>query len=197
MLPIYNINIDLTDQETGMYTVSLVDLPAVECNFLTFDKESPIALKFDSDKHIITGVALRADYPIYRNNRLGEHYVVFTKETIRNCVEKFSKLGFNNFVNIDHNENNYVDNITMIESFIIDKERGICPIEFSNIEDGSWIVSYKVNDLNLWDKIKSGEVKGFSIEGIFNYSDPVATEMKKTEQSTISIDELIEELISE
>lgn len=188
MLPTYKINIDPMDEETGCFTISMVEFPAVEIDFLKFDKEEPIKLHLNSDKHIVTGVALRADYPIYRNNsRIGEHYVVFTKQIIQQIIEKYSKYGFNNLVNIEHDENRYVDNVIMLESYIIDKERGLCPTEFSNIEDGSWIVSFKVNDVNLWDKIQSGEVKGFSIEGMFRY-ESVETQLSKTNDSTISIE---------
>lgn len=184
-IPTYNINIDLLDEETGCYTVSLVEFPAVEVDFLKFEKETPIELKFNDDKHIITGVALRADYPIYRNSpERGEYYVVFTKEIIRDIVEKYSKHGFNNLVNIEHNENNYVNNVIMIESYIIDRERGVNPIAFEKVEDGSWITSFKVNDLNVWNKIKNGEVKGFSVEGFFKL-----IENPKTDDSTISLEE--------
>jgi hypothetical protein len=184
-IPTYNINIDLLDEETGCYTVSLVEFPAVEVDFLKFEKETPVELKFNDDKHIITGVALRADYPIYRNSpERGEYYVVFTKEIIRDIVEKYSKHGFNNLVNIEHNENNYVNNVIMIESYIIDRERGVNPIAFEKVEDGSWITSFKVNDLNVWSKIKNGEVKGFSVEGFFKL-----IENPKTDDSTISLEE--------
>lgn len=202
-LPIYNINIDLLDNETGVYTVSLVNQPAVEVDFLKFEKETPIALKFNDEKHIITGVSLRADYPIYRNSPdRGEYYVVFTKDIIRTIVEKYSKLGFNNFVNIEHNENNYVDNITMIESYIIDREKGINPFAFEKVEDGSWITSFKVNDLNVWEKIKSGEVNGFSVEGFFKLIENQSfSEQRKTDEDTISLektfDEFVNELLSE
>lgn len=199
MLPIYNIKIDLTDNETGCYTVSLVEHPAVEVDFLKFDKDEPIQLQFNDEKHIITGIALRADYPIYRNSaNYGEHYVVFTKETIRHIVEKYSKYGFNNFVNIEHNENNYVDNIIMLESYIVDKERGINPIEF-DASDGSWIVSYKVNDITLWDKIKNGDVKGFSVEGLFRYSEPENADFhaEKPSADTISLEETFDDFVNE
>ena len=57
----------------------------------------------------------------------------------------------------------------MIESYIIDKERGICPIEFSDIEDGSWYVSFHIEDEMLWKEIKDGkELKAFSVQGLFN-----------------------------
>ena len=200
MLPIYNIKIDLTDNETGVYTVSLVESPAVEVDFLAFSKEEPIQLQFNDEKHIITGVALRADHPIYRNNeKYNSHYVVFNKETIRQIVEKYSKFGFNNLVNIEHDQNHYVDNIIMLESYIVDKERGLNPIEF-DVSDGSWIVSYKVNDITLWDKIKNGEVKGFSVEGLFRYSEPESVDFhaEKPADNTISLetfDDFINELL--
>lgn len=197
MLPIYNIQIDLMDNETGCYTISMVESPAVEVDFLAFNKDYPVQLQLNSDKHIVTGIALRADYPIYRNNRYGEHYVVFTKDTIKQIIEKYSKYGFNNLVNIEHNENNYVNDVVMIESYIIDKANGINPSTFSEIEDGSWVVTFKVNNLNLWDKIKSGEVKGFSIEGMFKYNEPIETEMEKIDIDTISLDQWIEELVSD
>lgn len=187
--PLYKIDIDLTDEETGVYTVSLVEFPAMETNFLKFSNETPIELKFNDEKHIITGCVIRCGFPVYRNTReYGEHYVVFEKDTVMKIVEKFSKYGFNNFVNIEHNKNNYASNITMLESYIIDKERGICPHEFESIEDGSWIVSYKVNDLNLWDKIKSGEVLGFSLEGFFKYVNKLEME-KIPQESTISLED--------
>lgn len=196
MLPIYNIKIDLTDNETGVYTVSLVESPAVEVDFLAFEKETPIQLKLNDDKHIITGVSLRADYPIYRESvERGGYYVVFTKETIQQIVEKYSKFGFNNLVNIEHNENNYVDNIIMIESYIIDREKGIDPSAFSNVEDGSWITSFKVNDLNIWNKIKNGEVKGFSVEGFFKLVE--GQMFKKTNEDTISLEETFDDFVNE
>lgn len=198
MLPIYNIQIDLLDEETGCYTISMVESPAVEVDFLAFEKDNPIQLQLNSDKHIVTGIALRADYPIYRNSRqYGEHYVTFTKDTIKQIIEKYSKYGFNNLVNIEHNENSYVNDVVMIESYIVDKENGVNPSAFSEIEDGSWVVTFKVNNLNLWDKIKSGEVKGFSIEGMFRYNEPVETQMKKIDKNTISLDQWVEELVSE
>ena len=73
---------------TGIDAISLVDMPAVEKNFLCFSEEKqPVKMKFDNSKHIITGVVCLADTPIYRyNERMGEYYVVFTKETIEKIV---------------------------------------------------------------------------------------------------------------
>ena len=167
---IYKIKIDPTDQITGMDAISLVECPAVEVDFLKFSKEEPKSLQFaNEEKRIITGVALLADTPIYRVKPDGEeYYVVFDRETIEQLVTKYSKYMFNNFVNIEHSDRHFVDGMYMIESYLKNSERGIVPIEFSEIPDGSWIVSYKVDNIDVWEKIKSGEVKGFSIQGVFN-----------------------------
>ena len=167
---IYKIKIDPTDQITGMDAISLVECPAVEVDFLKFSKEEPKSLQFaNEEKRIITGVALLADTPIYRVKPDGEeYYVVFDRETIEQLVTKYSKYMFNNFVNIEHSNQHFVDGMYMIESYLKNSERGIVPVEFSEIPDGSWIVSYKVNNPDVWEKIKSGEVKGFSVQGVFN-----------------------------
>ena len=168
-MKLYDISIDPTDFETGLNAISLVENPAVEVDFLAFAKDESAVLQFaDEERHIITGIALLADTPIYRIAPDGtEYYVRFTKDCIRSLVEKYFKLGLTNSVNIEHKDNQFVDGVTMLESYIIDKERGICPSEFASAPDGSWVVSYKVSNLDVWNKIKSGEVKGFSVQGLF------------------------------
>ena len=170
MKKLYDISIDPTDFETGLNAISLVENPAVEVDFLAFAKDESAVLQFaDEERHIITGIALLADTPIYRiaPDRT-EYYVRFTKDCIRELVEKYFKFGLTNSVNIEHKDNQFVDGVTMLESYIIDKERGICPNEFASAPDGSWVVSYKVSNLDVWNKIKSGEVKGFSVQGLFH-----------------------------
>ena len=169
-MKLYDISIDPTDFETGLNAISLVENPAVEVDFLAFAKDESAVLQFaDEERHIITGIALLADTPIYRiAPDKTEYYVRFTKDCIRQLVEKYFKFGLTNSVNIEHKDNQFVDGVTMLESYIIDKERGICPNEFTSAPDGSWVVSYKVSNLDVWNKIKSGEVKGFSVQGLFH-----------------------------
>ena len=163
-LPIYKIKIDMDDDTTGLSAVSLVDYPAVERDFLLFDKQEML-FKADDEKQIISGIALLADTPIYRRNQHGEFYVVFEKDTIRQLVEKYSKQGLFNSVNLMHQSDTFVNSVYLIESLIIDKQRGICPTEFSDCPDGSWYVSYYVDNKALWDEIKKGEwFNGFSVE---------------------------------
>lgn len=164
-LPTYKIVINMDDDVTGMTAVSLVEHPAIEVPFLCFETEKQ-SFQLNNDKRIITGPAILADTPIYRNSpSRGEYQVVFTKETIRQIVEKYFKNQLVNKVNLQHDELTFVNSVTMVESLIIDKERGICPNEFKDIPDGSWIVSYKVDDDALWNEIKNGKhLNGFSIE---------------------------------
>lgn len=169
-MKIFYIDINM-DDELGVDAISLVTSPAVEKDFLCFSKlEKPVQLKFDNSQHIITGVVCLADTPIYRYNDIdGEYYVVFTKETIRKMVEKFAKMDLFKSVNLQHDNEKFVDGIYMFESYLVDRERGILPVEFSDIPDGSWIASYKVENDELWNEIVNGnKLNGFSLQGFFN-----------------------------
>lgn len=189
------------DDNTGLDAISLVSTPAVEIDFLCFEKEDSVEISFSAneDKHIISGIALRADFPIYRRNGDYEYYVVFTKEIIRKIVNKYAKNGLFNSVNLQHNDLNFTNKAIMIESYIIDKERGICPIEFSDIEDGSWYVSFHIEDEMLWKEIKDGNIlNGFSVQGLFNLIEDSVTnaEEKLSQQKEQTFDEWLEELIN-
>ena len=195
MNKVYYINID-ESEELGMFSVSLVDFPAVETSFLCFNEEKPKQLFFAKpEEHIITGIALRADLPIYRvNPKTGEeYYVVFNKETIKKMIARYSKQGMMNNVDLQHS-GELVSGVYMVESFIINDERGIRPKEFSDIEDGSWVVSYYVEDDALWEQIKNGnDLNGFSISCIANLTEKFEKQEPATPEDEIS--KLIDELI--
>ena len=177
-LPIYKLIIssDMEDDSEVDY-IALVDRPAIQKNFLAFNEK----LKFEivsEDKQILSGALMLADVPIYRNNEeFGEHYVVFDSETIQQIAEKFFKRGYQSNVNEMHNPDKAVGGVTMFESWLVNKEMGKMPIKgFEDAKDGSWFGSYKVDNLDIWAKVKSGEFQGFSVEGIFGYSDTVKKE---------------------
>ena len=184
--PIYNLEIDPED-ETGMSTISLVADPAVEYNFLLFDKDNRQPMYFtNKEERIVTGISLLADTPIYRDQApYGQHYVVFSKKLIKDMLLKFMKLQNNSSVSVNHTGTN-IKGVTLIECYIINKDRGIVPIEFKDVPDGSLITSYKIEDEEIWTKVKTGEYKGFSIEGCFTYED--------TQKEIETIEEFIKEL---
>lgn len=137
----------------------------------------------DEEERIISGPAMLANKPIFRFDAYGEYYVYFTPETIKKIVQKFFRKGYQSNVNIMHDGDETVDGVTMFESWIVDREKGIFPLKgYEDAADGSWFVSFKVDNVNVWEnKIKSGLVKGFSVEGIFNYikADQINTDEEK------------------
>jgi len=144
------------------------------------------------DEHIISGPLMIADMPIYRNNeKFGEHYVTFSADTIKQIAIKFAKKKYQNHVNLMHDPTMIVDGCTMFESFIVDKNRGIMPMKgFEDIADGSWFGSFYVENQEVWDNIKNGALKGFSVEGLFDYEQPVKS-LSYEEQALKKIFELL------
>ena len=192
-LPLYELLFDDNDSTLGCSKISLVEDPAVEEFFLKFskddqEKEHKSFYFKDDSKHIVTGIAMRADYPIYRNQDGQEFYVQFSKDTIDKMMQKFMKEQRLFDISLDHNQD--VRDCYLIESFIINKERGICPNEFSDVEDGSWIISVKIENKDVWDKICSGEVKGFSIETEM-IANAFSNQKQKAKDLGISVDQLI------
>lgn len=164
-IPIFDIIIDTESEDLNMSCISLVTDPAVEKDFECFSKnKKPMQFSITNpDKHCITGVAIRADVPIYRYSPdKGEYYVRFSKETIEQIVYKYSKQNLWNSVSLEHSGQN-IDSAVMVEFYL--KSDTKCPKGFEDVEDGSLMVTYKITDENLWDTVKnSDEINGFSIE---------------------------------
>lgn len=171
-LPIYElmINEDIQDDAEVSF-IALVDRPAIQKNWNAFKENAKFQI-ISEDKRIISGPVMLADSPIYRNDSTnGEYYVVFSKDTIFKIAQKFFKKGYQANVNLMHDSEQQVSGVTMFESFISDKDRGILPMKgFEDAPDGSWFGSFKVDDDSVWQMIKEGKVKGFSVEGVFEYS---------------------------
>lgn len=161
-IPIYKIS--LGDCE-GLTKMSLVEFPAVESDFIAFDKQEPngmLKLSLDEEKHIVFGCALRANYPIYREDSFGSYYVVFDTETINQLYEKFMRDGLTSNVNLEHYKD--TDGVYMIQSFLKDTKHGISPEGFEDVEDGSWFVAYKIDNQGVWEDVKQHKFNGFSVE---------------------------------
>lgn len=188
--------IDINDEdETGLDAISLVQHPAIEVDFLCFNEDAKkIDFSADEDKHILTAVALRADHPIYRRNGDYEYRVIFTKDVIRKLVTKYAKNNLFNSVNIEHNDYSFVKSAYMIESYIVDKARGIVPNEFKDIEDGSWIVSYYIDDESLWNVLKNTDtLNGLSVQGLFK----LVEKQDFTSQKEQSFEEWLDEYMKD
>lgn len=170
-LPIYKLIISDDDtDETGVKAIALVDHPAIEMNWMAFAKVQQFKTT-NAEKKIISGPLMVADQLIYRKDaELGEYNVMFDAQTIFKIVQKYFRQGNTSDVNMMHNDSMKAKGVYMIESFLIDKDRGIStPKGFEKLAEGSWFGSFKVDNQQIWDDfIKTGTFKGFSVEGYFN-----------------------------
>lgn len=171
MIPIYEA--EIVNDLDGIFKISLVDRPAVESNFICFNKnekqvEQIYAIQ-DEEQHIVFGVLMRADYNIYRYDKeMGEYFIRYSKDTIKKMAEKMLHDQTQNNINLMHKDGTDVEGINLLEIFIKNSEKGINPSGFEEIEEGSLFCSYKVNNDQIWQLIKSGTFLGFSLEGMFS-----------------------------
>ena len=166
-IPVYDAII--TDEETGMFRISLVDDPAVMSNFQAFDvhKKPMMYAIQDEEKRLVRGCIMRADFPIYRRDeKMGEYYVIYKAEEIRKMAEKYLLEGRQNDVNLMHQEGSDVDGVQMVQYFI--KGDGIQVDGFDDCADGSLFGEFHVVNDDIWAEIKAGTYKGFSLEGVFD-----------------------------
>lgn len=154
----------LIDENSDVYAVSLVDAPAIESNFIFLKSQKPIFLESD-EKRMVYGCALRPDFPIYRIYDDEEFYVEFSKKTVEKLSQKFLKNGFQNNWTIDHQD--AVSGVYVTESWIktdMEKDKSIALGLDKDLPIGSWFVGCKVENDDVWQSVKNGDFKGFSIE---------------------------------
>lgn len=171
------LRLTINGDEDGVNVISLVEFPAVERNFIQLSRE--VKLSLNEEKKELLGAALIPDFPIYRRDKQGEYYIVFSAESIRKIAIDFYKKLNVNMADVEHSHN-MENGITYFQSLIVDKENGICPAAFKDLPNGTWIVGCKVENDKVWEAVKSGEVKGFSIDGYFHAEEEKQEDEKKT-----------------
>lgn len=167
-LPVFDALV--SDDDTGMLKISLVDEPAVMTDFLAFDavRRMQMYAVQDEDKRLVYGVVMRANFPILRRSpEMGEYYIVYKPDTIRRMAEKYLADGFQNRVNVQHSED--VEGVRMVQWFIKDTARGVAPEGFDEIADGSLFAEFHVENDGVWKAVKDGTYRGFSLEGVFDF----------------------------
>jgi hypothetical protein len=175
---VFDLVID-TEDESGVDYIALVDEPAIERDFMKFKKAEDYKFKIqDEDKRIVSGYAMVADLHIVRyDEQNGEHFVKFPRKTIEQIVDKFMGNGFNANVNLMHDPSKQVNDVFVFESLLIDSKRNIkAPEGFQDAPDGSWWVSMRVINDDVWKQCQEGTFKGFSVEGMFSKEEPELTD---------------------
>lgn len=157
------------DSET--YAISMVESPAIESDFVALSKEEEKRVFLESEeRHMVYGAALIPDKDIYRNNGEQEFYISFTKESIEKMSQDFMKNYRQNEVTLDHDE--MANDITITESWLVeDPYKDKANALGINVPKGSWMVGMKVNQIDVWERVKSGELKGFSVESMISLED--------------------------
>ena len=190
------IELLLEEEQDGIQAISLVSEPAIEENWVAL---SDVKLKaIDTERRIVMGAALVPNKPIFRRNGEEEFYIYFSEETIRKAAEGYLKAGHQKQSNVEHEM--AVTGVTTIESWIVeDSQIDKSAVYGFKYDKGTWVVTMKIDNVAVWeDFIKTGRLKGFSIEGKFTQREDGASEPKLVEQQpSESNDEFIARCMSE
>ena len=157
-------------ENDGVYAISLVSDPAIEVQFVTLSKQKEIKLAtINEEQRILLGAVLIPDQPIYRVQDGHEFNIVFPKETIKQVQQNFSQQGYQNNSTIEHS-GQQIENVTFVETWIKEDEvHDKSVMHGFNEPIGTWFAAMKVNNDEIWnDYVKTGKVKGFSIDGVFD-----------------------------
>jgi hypothetical protein len=166
-MEIIELLIDENKIESGINAVSVVESPAIEENFVALKKHEVELKEIDGEKRILMGAALVPNKQIYRKNGDKEFYIYFSEDTVRKASELFLMRANQNNATLEH-EKKMLDGMSVVESWIIEDEKQDKSAKYGfNLPKGTWMISMKVNNDEIWNKVKAGEVKGFSIEGYF------------------------------
>lgn len=160
------------DSET--YAISLVEEPAIEEMLVALEKEEKIKVQLTNDeKHMVYSAVLVPDKPIYRRNEDGdEFYVEFTKESIEKMSQEFMQNYHQKDITIDHEK--MASDITMVESWLktdLYKDKSVALGLNAELPVGTWFVGMKINQIDVWERVKKGEIQGFSVESMISLED--------------------------
>jgi outer membrane biosynthesis protein TonB len=164
------------DSET--YAISMVEMPAIESNFVALAKEEEekrqVFLESD-ERHMVYGAALIPDLDIYRNDGEHEYYINFSKESIEKMSQDFMKEYRQHEVTVDHED--VANEVCVVESWLVeDPYKDKANALGINVPQGTWMVGMKVNNIETWERVKEGSLKGFSVESLVSLEEFSKTE---------------------
>jgi len=188
-MKIIELVIDNKDVMSGISAVSVVESPAIEEDFIALAKHEVELKEIDTEKRILMGAALVPNKQIYRVNEKTkeEYYIYFSEDTVRKASELFLMRSNQNNATYEHDKK--LDGMSVVESWIIEDEKQDKSVKYGfSLPVGTWMISMKVNNDEVWKDVKAGKVKGFSIEGYF---------ADKLEMSQMSEDDILLEKIKQ
>ncbi len=166
-MDIIELFIDESDEFSGIQAISVVENPAIEEDFIALKNQELKLAEVDKEKKILMGAALIPNKPIYRKTKDKDYYIYFSRKTVKKASELFLMRGNQNKSTLEHQLP--LQGLSVVESWIVEDEKFDKTRKYDlNAPIGTWMVSVKVNNDEVWnDFVKTGKVKGFSIEGYF------------------------------
>ena len=163
----------LDDEMNEVFAISLVDRPAIEVDFVALSKEL-VMCAADEEQHIVTGVALMPDIPIFRKGKegAGDFYMKMNAETVKEAAFRFLERSKNQEVTLMHEGK--ADGVSVVESWVSEKnDTKLAAVGIKDIPAGSWCVTMRVQNPEVWGMVKDELLKGFSIEGLFKRGEKI------------------------
>jgi hypothetical protein len=194
-MELFELIIDEENEFSGVNALSLVENPAIQSDWVALNDQKKVLLaEVSSDKQILMGAALIPDKPIYRNMDGKEFYIYFSKETVAKAAEMFFKRSNQNNATLEHEFK--LDGMTVFESWLVEDPEFDKSRKYGlEVPEGTWMVSMKVDDENIWnDFVKNNKVFGFSIEGQFANKLVKDVEMS-TQEIELSEDDVISQAL--
>ena len=193
---IVELVIDENDETSGIEAISVVETPAIEENFVALNKHELQLKEVNKEKRILMGAALIPDKSIYRRNDKGdEYYIYFSKDTVRKASELFFKRS--NHKNATYEHKQPIEGMTIVESWIVENTKKDKSAHYGlNVPEGTWMVSMKVDNDEIYQDALDKKIRGFSIEGFFADRLDLKSQSIEEYERQLTIEEL-KEIISE
>jgi len=171
------------ESELGIEAISVVENPAIEEDFVALKSQEFKLAEIDGERRILMGALLIPNKPIYRRNGEDEYYIYFSKDTVLKASQMYLMNSKQNNSTLEHQHQ--LEGLSLVESWIVEDKVHDKSVKYGmDLPLGSWVGSVKVNNDQIWNEfVKTGKVKGFSIEGYF------ADKMERPNDQTIK-DEL-------
>jgi len=168
------------EQVTGIEAISVVENPAIEEDFIALKNEEVKLAEVSNEKRILLGALLIPNKPIYRRKGDDEYYIYFSKNTVEKASQLYLMNGNQSKATLEHQHS--INGLTLVESWIVEDEVQDKSRKYGlNVPVGTWMGSVKVNNDQIWEEfVKTGKVKGFSIEGYF------ADKMERPKDNTLN-----------
>ena len=193
-MKIVELILDELDEFNGIEAISIVENPAIEEDFVALKDEQSVKLaEVDKDKKILMGALLIPNKPIFRKNGDEEYYIFFSRDTVLKASQRYLKSGNQKNSTLEHQVN--IQGLTLVESWIKEDMVHDKSVKYDmDVPIGTWMGTVKVDNDEIWnDYVKTGKVKGFSIEGYF--ADKAEAPKDKSHKDELEAQEVVDELI--